>query len=149
MPVVCGLDRRNGHVLQLTHDRHLDRSMALLRDGDGTQHLIVDPGYRTGPLTAPLPVSRSIDLLRRACDRLEVELHVPESISVPYATCAVQLPGSSVLMTGGDVGVLECVREFIPPERVLTTRTPWVAYPVFASAGLHCLVTELPEPLLR
>jgi hypothetical protein len=147
-PIACRIDRRSGRAVELTYDDHLDRSAALLRDGDGRCHLVLDPGYRTGPVTLPLSVESSIDRVRRICDRIEVEVHVPERISVPYATAAVQLSGGKVLAAGGDSGVLNSCGEVAGPENVVSTRLSIEAYPVFAAAGLHCLVTELPEPLV-
>jgi hypothetical protein len=148
LPISARLDRRNGRTMELTHDDHIDRGAALVQDRGGGHHLVLDPGYRTGPLTSPLPVDRSIDLVRRACDRIGAEVHVPETVSVPYATSAVGLGDGRVLVTGGDGECHATWAEAVGPENVVRTRTPFESYPVFAAAGIHCLVTELPWPLV-
>lgn len=38
--------------------------------------------------------------------------------------------------------------EIVGAENFAATKTPVVHYPVFAGAGIHCLVTEYPKPLV-
>ncbi len=137
-----------GNRLALFYDHHIDRSASLLRGKNGGYHLVLDPGYRTGPLTNPLPVKESLDLVRMACEKIEVRVHVPKSIHVPYATSLVQFSHGKVLATGGDDELLATIEEIVGIGNLHITEVPVVAYPVFASAGLHCLITENPEPLI-
>jgi hypothetical protein len=110
---------------------------------------MLDPGYRSGPLTSPWSVEDSIARVRRICDRIGVEVQVPEKAVSPFATSAVDLGDCGILITGGDPGVRECCAAFAGSDTVIATRVSLEAYAVFAAAGVHCLVTEMPEPLVR
>ena len=55
-PLMYQLDRTSGLPMELQYGHHLDRSATLLEGKDGGHYLVLDPGYRTGPLTAPLSI---------------------------------------------------------------------------------------------
>jgi len=140
--------RGNGRRLSLYYDLHIDRSASLLKGKDGGHHLVLDPGYRTGELTCPLSTKQSLDLVRKVCEKIQVRVHVPKHIQVPYATAAMQFKNGKVLATGGDDEVLITIEDIVGAENLHVTEIPVSAYPVFASAGLHCLITEAPAPLI-
>jgi hypothetical protein len=90
-----------------------------------------------------------MDLVRRNCEEIEAEVHVPrKSLSVPLATAMVQFEDGRVLITGGDDEVLAAVADIVGSENIQTTDIPIVQYPIFGGAGLHCLITENPMPLV-
>ena len=131
------------------HHSHIDLSGSLLRGKDGGFHLVMDPHYRTGPLVDLLSVQASLDLVRRSCEEIEVEVHVPgKNLSVPLATAMVQFEDDRVLMTGGDDEVLGVVAGIVGSENIQMTDIPIVQYPIFGGAGLHCLITENPVSLV-
>jgi len=145
--VFCTLDR-DGDVLGLFYDHHIDRAAGLLRGLDGALHLLLGPGYQTGPLNAPLDSQASCDRVRRACDPAGVTVHVLPESCPPYAASLVQ-SADGVVVTGSDhEAVLAVLADIVGAENVVPTATPLTHFPVFASAGLHCLVTESPDFLL-
>lgn len=146
-PLFCDLSDK-GEAIRLSYNTHLDRIASLLTDEAGGCHLVIDPGYRTGLLTDPLSAHKSIDLVRRACEKTEVQVHTPQSLSVPYATSAVQFHDGRVLTTSGDPEVLGAFAQVVGPKKLKTTSAPVVFFPVFACAGLHCLIAENPDVLL-
>lgn len=137
-----------GQRLSLYYDFHIDRSASLLEGVDGKYHLVLDPGYRTGPLTNPLSVKKSLDLVRKACETIEVQVHTPKSVHVPYTNSTVQFEDGKVLATGGDNELFAIIEGIVGSGNLHVTRVPITAYPIFAGAGLHCLITENPEPLV-
>jgi hypothetical protein len=132
----------------LLFDDHIDRSASLIRGREGGLFLVVDPGYRTGSLLDPLPVSKSVDWLRRICEDAEIEVVSPGRLTVPYGTAAVQLSNGKVLVSGGCDEMLQLLGDIVGAENVIATKVPLNAYPVFAAAGIHCLVTERPKPVI-
>ncbi|MBW2053803.1 MAG: hypothetical protein JRI85_16445 [Deltaproteobacteria bacterium] len=137
-----------GRRMSLYYDFHIDRSASLLRGKDGGYHLVLDPAYRTGELASPMPASESVALVRKACEKIQVRLHVPRSVQVPYATAVMQFKNGKTLATGGDEELLVTLEDVVGSGNLHVTEIPFSAYPVFASAGLHCLVTETPGPLI-
>lgn len=144
----CLSRRGKGRPESLRYETHLDRSATLLMGADGGYHLLLDPHYRTGELTSPLSQERSITLVRRACEKIDVQVHVPKRGSVPYATAAVQFGSGEVLMTGNDEETLTAVAGIVGRKNVRVTDIAISHYPVFAGAGIHCLITETPRPLV-
>jgi len=67
---------------------------------------------------------------------------------VPYATAVMQFKNGKTLATGGDEELLVTLEDVVGSGNLHVTEIPFSAYPVFASAGLHCLVTETPGPLI-
>ncbi len=148
-PIFAHFSRESrGRILSLYYEFHIDRSASLLKGRDGEYYLVLDPGYRTGSLMEPLAVQKSIDLVREECERNGVHVRVPKSLSVPYATSAVQFDNGEVLVTGGDEEVLNTMADIVGSENLHVTGVPISAYPVFGAAGLHCLITENPGPLI-
>lgn len=143
------LSRKNGGERSaLYYDTHIDRSASLLKGKDGGFHLLLDPGFRTGQLEAPLPISKSVDAVKRACEKVDVQVHAPKKITIPYATAVVQFNNRQVLASGGDEYLLQTVSDIVGNENVFATGVPITGYPVFTGAGLHCLITENPDPLV-
>lgn len=143
-----GLSQK-GEIKTLFHHSHIDLSCSLLKGKDGGIHLILDPGYRTGPLSDTLSVGSSLDLVRKNCAEIGIEVHVPRKpLSIPFGTAMVQFENGRVLATGGDEEVLATVADIVGSENIKVTGVPIVQYPLFGGAGLHCLITENPLPLL-
>lgn len=139
---------KRGKPISTYYESHIDRSASLLRGKDGEYYLILDPYYRTGPLTAPLPVQKSIDLVRKICEKNDIVVRVPTSLSVPYGTSAVQFENKKVLVTGKDEEVLSTLAGIVGIRDFYVTEIPLSTYPVFTGAGLHCLIAERPIPLI-
>jgi hypothetical protein len=133
----------------LFHHSHIDLSASLLKGKDGGFHLIIDPAYRTGPLSDPLSVEKSLDLVKQNCAEIDVEVHAPrKSLTIPFSTAMVQFENGKVLATCGDDDVLSTVADIAGSENIKVADIPIVQYPLFGGAGLHCLITENPLPLL-
>ena len=98
--VFCTLDR-DGDLTGLFFDHHIDRAAGLVRAPDGARHLLLGPGYQTGPLNAPLDIRRSCDQVRRACDAAGIAVHVLPECCPPYAASLVQ-SAEGVVVTGCD-----------------------------------------------
>lgn len=131
------------------HHSHIDLIGSLLMDKEGAFHLIMDPAYRTGTLISPFSIRDSLDLVRNNCEKIEIEIHTPEKpLAVPLATSMVQFEDGSVLATKGDDDVLRIVEDIVGSGNIYVTNTPIIQYPMFGGAGLHCLITESPEPLI-
>lgn len=145
--IFCSLDR-DGDLTGLFHDHHIDRAAGLVRGQDGACHLILGPGYQTGPLDAPLDIGTSCDAVRRICDPAGIAVHVLPETCPPYAASLVQSHAGVVVAGGGHDAHLEILAAIVGHENVAPTSVPLTHFPVFASAGLHCLVTESPEFLL-
>lgn len=137
-----------GKTAALFYDTHIDRVASLLTNRDGGYHLILDPGYRTGPLLNPWSAKESVDRVRRVCDDMEIRLHLPGSLTVPYAASVMQFNSRQILCTAGDEEILKICNLVAGPENVAQTGVQLCHYPVFVFAGLHCLITERPEPLI-
>jgi hypothetical protein len=60
----------------------------------------------------------------------------------------VQLPDGRILANAEDTEVLELLTSNVGARQLLLTPLPLRHYPLFARAGLHCLVTESPLPLI-
>jgi len=137
-----------GKPISTYYESHTDRSASLLRGRDGKYYLILDPYYRTGPLTAPLTVQKSIDLVRKICEKNDIEVLVPTSLSVPYGTSTVQFQNDKIILTGGEKDILSTLTGIVGRRDLYVTEIPLSAYPVFSGAGLHCLIAERPIPLI-
>lgn len=143
-----GLSQR-GNKAFLFHHSHIDLSASLIKGKDGGFHLIIDPYYQTGPLADPLSAKASLDLVRRNCAEIGVDVYVPRKpLRIPFATAMVQFEKGKVLTTGGDDELLETISDIVGSENIKTTDIPILQYPVFGGAGLHCLITENPLPIL-
>lgn len=145
--IFCSLDQE-GHLSGLFHDHHIDRAAGLVRGPDGTGHLLLGPGYRTGPLNAPLDAEQSIAVVRRICETADIQVHGIPDTALPYATSLVQSPEGTVVISGGNESVAEVLETILGANAVVPTALPITHFPVFASAGIHCLVTESPDFLL-
>jgi len=145
---IFGTIDQEGHLSGLFYDHHIDRAAGLVRGPDGTGHLLLGPGYRTGPLNAPLDAHESIAVVRRICEAAGIQVHGIPDTALPYATSLVQSPEGTVVISGGNESVAEVLETIIGAEAVVPTALPITHFPVFASAGIHCLVTESPDFLL-
>lgn len=137
-----------GAVQSSHYEPHIDRYASLVRDKRGAHVLLLDPGYRSGPLLDPWDVSRSLDAARRACARHAIEVRMPPKLGVPYGISLVAVANERYLMSSGDPDTTDWVASIVGRERLFVTSRPIMHYPVFASAGIHCLVTESPEALV-
>jgi len=142
--IFCALDG-DGDMGSIFHDHHIDRAAGLVRGRDGALHLLLGPGYRTGPLDFPLDATASFDAVRRSCEAAEIAVHRLPDTSPPYAASLIQSDGGVVVVGGGCEVALEHLGGIVGSEYVVPTSVPLTHFPVFASAGLHCLVTESPE----
>lgn len=150
--IPCGLFYRikskGGGKLSLFYDNHIDRSACLLRGKKGDYHVVLGSGYRTGKLIDPLSYEASANLVRKACERIEAQVHVSKGKSVLFSISVVQFSNGKLLVTKGDEEILDIFEDIVGSENLFVTDIPISAYPVFAAAGLHCLITENPEPLV-
>lgn len=138
-----------GETVACYHGSHLDRSASLLRGKDGGYHLLLDPAYQSGPLMAAWSIQQSVDAVRRACARIDVEVHTPLKLRLPYGLAAVQHDSGVCLMSSGDADALSLAESIVGRDQLHTTDRALRHYPVFAAAGIHCLVTESPEALVE
>jgi len=80
-----------GEKAFLFHHSHIDLSGSLLKGKDGGFHLILDPDYRTGPLSDPSSVKASLDIVKQNCAEIDIEVHVPKkSLTIPFSTAMVR-----------------------------------------------------------
>ncbi len=145
--IFCTIDQE-GATTNLFFDPHIDRLGGLLRGKDGQLHLIFGPGYRTGPLDNPLDAMESADLVHRIAEASGITLHLLPDGALPYGASLVQSTNGAVVVTGGDPSVAALLEILLGANNVVPTRTPITHFPIFASAGIHCLVTESPDFLL-
>jgi hypothetical protein len=134
---------------------HLDRAAGLIAGKDGRAHLVLDPcfftvkwideGAKIWELREP---EDSENLVREICKPLGIVVHRLASMRVPYALNLIQSQDGCVLMTGGDEAAAGLIGELVGSEKVHTTEIPIIHYPVFANAGIRCLVGDMP-PVFR
>ena len=127
-------------------DPHIDRVASLVEGVDGGMHLLLDPQYVGYDYKERLP-TEPIDVVKRSCEPLEIEVHTPKRMMLPYSVSVLQLPNGNVVMTSGDEVMYDLVCEIVGEDRVFLTPVPIRAYPAYAYAGIHCLVTEYPDSL--
>lgn len=134
---------------------HLDRIGCLLEDRRAQLHLVVDPCFiaqrwlgQPGHLWEPMFPEVILPLLRDRCQPLGITVHVPSELRVPYALNLLQFPDRRVLMTTGDAALEALVRDIVGRGFVETTEIPIRYFPVYKYAGIRCLVSEAPLPVL-
>ncbi|MFC1662985.1 hypothetical protein ACFL04_02325 [Patescibacteria group bacterium] len=136
---------------------HIDRVGCLLRGRDGRLHHIADPhccviqwrGRSKTPCWYALPEFESVVLLRQRLRPLGIVDHAPDSLAVPYSLNLVQFPDGRVLMTSGDPATEMLVGDIVGADKVVTTPVPIRYFPVWKYAGIRCLVSEAPTPLMK
>jgi len=151
--------KREGLTDRFYPNDHLDRVGGMLVGKDGESlHLVVDSQILTtdyvttsqGQEKVPLDPATSIARIQATCDSLGVTLHIPSSpLTVPYVLNFVQFPDGRVLMTSGDAVAQQIVSSIAGKENVFTTRVPIRFLPVYTYAGIHCIVSEAPMPILK
>ncbi|MBX3180831.1 MAG: hypothetical protein KF886_26080 [Candidatus Hydrogenedentes bacterium] len=142
--IFCTLDR-DGDITRVFHEHHIDRAAGLARGPDSATHLLLAPGFRTGPLLSPLSKSASRDAVRRACDAADLALHVLPDTAPPYAASLVQSDAGVIVLGAHDPDTVQAATEVAGAGQVVTTAVELSHFPTFAGAGIHCLVTESPE----
>lgn len=136
---------------------HLDRVACLIQGKDRGPHLVVDPQIHTadwkGRKQAPCWIQRfpenTIKRIKQVCEPLEIEVHCPKKLEIPYSLNLIQFPDGQVLMTSGDDSVAEVVSEIVGEDKIVQTPIPIRFFPVWACAGIRCLINEAPMPLLK
>lgn len=136
---------------------HLDRVACLIQGKDRGLHLVVDPQIYTadwkGRKQAPCWIQRfpenTIKRIKQVCEPLEIEVHCPKKLEISYSLNLIQFPDGRVLMTSGDDSVAEVVSEIVGEDKITQTQIPIRFFPVWACAGIRCLVNEAPMPLLK
>jgi hypothetical protein len=93
-------------------------------------------------------VAASADAVRRACEGIDVSVHQLAHVAGPYGVATVQLGSGHVLVSAAEQALRAELAALVGGHKVVPIRPSLEAYPVFAAAGLHCLVTELPTPLV-
>lgn len=137
---------------------HLDRSHGcLLQRQDGSLHLMIDsrlivaswPNFPEAMPWEPAFPPDSLDIVKRACEPLGVVVHPVSGLAVPYSLNLIQFEDQRVLMTSGDEAAATAVAGIVGCDQLHLTEVPIVCYPVFAYAGIRCLVTEQPPTFVK
>lgn len=147
---------RLGFQGRVQFNDHVDRVGCLIFGKDGGLHHVVDPkiqtikwrGSKATPWT-PVGPRETFEKLTRICEPLEITVHRPRTMLVPYSLNLLQFPDGRVLMTGGDEPVAEVISEIVGEENVFRTPTPIRFLPTWVYAGIRCIVNEAPLPLLK
>lgn len=129
-------------------DDHLDRTKALVEDRKGRLHLLVAPGNPSGfrhPWKDPaIGADEALELCRRTCGTLGIEVHVPKAISIPGVLNLHQFQDGRVIMTGGDDEVAAMVESLVGRKNVYQTPVPIALWPAQVHGGIRCLIGDLP-----
>ncbi len=139
-----------GEVIRVS-DSHLDRWNGLLEDRTGGLHLILPGEVHTcdGPpdndFYTPAETQARIGTM---CAQLGIELHVLHNLEIPGSVGFYQSPEGKVIMTGGEPQLETLVQGLVGDSNVFPTHTPITTYPLACGATIHCLIGELPSPLL-
>lgn len=135
---------------------HIDRVACMLRGKDGKLSLVVDPMVYTANWSMPAFLKpwtvcdpeETRDHLCRNLGPMGIKIRWPEKLSVPYALNLVQFADGRVLMTAGDPCVKALVESIVGEGNVFETAIPIRYFPVWARAGIRCLVSEAPMPII-
>ena len=145
-----------GEVLSSFSADHVDRVACMIKGKDGKPNLVVDPEIKTvswiecmGIKSLPDKPEVTEHRIRTVCEDLGINVHYPKEIRVPYSLNLIQFHDGRVLMTGGDEPVAEVISDIVGKENVFVTPTPIRFFPVWSYAGIRCLVTEAPSPILK
>lgn len=140
-----------GKYVNVSSNDHLDRVAALILGRDNQPHLIIDPLYWSGSAKKQNKPARTVEIVRRICGELGVELHVPKapSLKIPYSLNMSQFPDGRVLMTCGDEPVTEVVEGIVGKENLYLTEAPILLHPIFRYSGIRCLVGQVPSVFFK
>ena len=146
----------SGETDRLFFNDHLDRIACLIEGRDGNLHLVIDPNLFTanwkgenGIFWTPRSPEETLEVIKKVCNPLGIEVHCLKKLRVPYALNLIQFPDGQILMTGGDDFAAETIKGIVGWDMVFKTPVPIRFFPVFCYAGIHCLVSEAPLPLLK
>lgn len=137
---------------------HVDRFACLLAGKDGNLNLIVDSNIITGKVLEKkkgknglevIYPEESLQNIAKICNEMGIKLHCPKKLSIPYVLNLMQFPNGKVLMTSGDEEVYRIVAKIVGEENVVTTEVPIRYLPVYANAGIRCMINYIPEKLLK
>ncbi len=126
---------------------HLDRAAAFIRGKDGRDYLLLDSNYANGESPSSGPYLPRIE---DACTRLDIVPAIVDRTeeSIPYALNLEQFADGSVLMTGGDDGLRGIVERIVGVDKVQTTKTPIVFYPILRNGGIRCMMLLAPGKIV-
>lgn len=132
---------------------HLDRIGSLIWDQDGNLHLIIDPDLWTVDRLDEIrwlarEPEESIALIREVCRIMNIALHIPTALAVPYSINLQQFGDGRVLMTSGEPELQEIVSGIVGRDNVVATEVPIRFFPVWSYAGIRCLVSDAPEIIM-
>jgi hypothetical protein len=138
----------------ITFNEHLDRVGCLIMDRSNSLHLILDPAIQSVEWMGngrwqPRETVETVACFRRICEPMDIRVHVPKTMRVPYALNLLQVHDGRVLMTSGDPDVQQVVTDIMGQENVYTTEVPIRFFPTWAYAGIHCLVSDAPEAVMK
>jgi len=144
-----------GGMWSLSFNDHLDRVACMIQDKENHPHLIVDPGIR-GMKTVnrtlsnwiPLTSEETIAAIQERAAEAGVTFHVAPTLRIPYSLNLLQDIAGRVLMTGGEHELSSLIRTIVGPDMVIETHIPIRYFPAWNYAGIRCLVSEAPTPLL-
>lgn len=135
---------------------HIDRVACLIRGKERKLHLVVDPLIHTTDWKdykhvrwMPRFPRESMEKIEHTCEAMGINVCYPKGLEVPYSLNLIQFPDSRVLMTGGDETVAEIIGEIVGKENLFKTPIPIRFFPVWAYAGIRCLVSEAPMILFK
>lgn len=146
-PLATEVDIRTGRKHTFDND-HLDRSAAFIKGADEKDYLLVDSNYMSS--FAP-QFGRYSSQIISACRDLDVTLVdvKRKGDSIPNALNFVQFEDKSVVMTGGDNQLQNIVEEIVGQEKVVTTQSPIILYPLIRGGGIRCMTLFAPESIVQ
>lgn len=145
-----------GISLRTSFSDHLDRASSLVQDRSGAVHLLIDHSLytirmineqsRTWKVIHPM---ETFELLKRRYQSFGIEVHRAPPANVPYGLNLLQVDDGRVLMTSGDPDLIDFVGSIVGNTKVVATEVPIIHFPIYKRAGIRCLVTEMPEIIMK
>jgi len=139
----------------IIYNNHIDRVACLLKDPREKIHLVIDPQLVLASYSDKntndiflLEPYKALKLIKKTFEPIGIKVHWPKSIEIPCSLNLIQFEDGRVLMTGGEHSLREVVSSIVGTKNVFETRIPIEFLPVWKRAGIHCLLSEIPDSVL-